>query len=189
MPERIANLMSFRACVIFERNAIRINQPELAVLARQRAREIFLETLERLDTFEDCVNMARNAAEKMYPEEAILARKRALEIRVNIEEILRGQKFGFERECFAAVFAYEEAMSNPGNRRYRATRTWQMIGRIGIVPAFERLVSNPVERPGYTSLCNLGLAEYAFEAVVLRHPNEFSPTAVQLSRERLGKPE
>ena len=189
MPERIANLKTFGACVIFERNAIRINQPELAVLARKRAREIFLETLEKLDTFEACDSMVINATERNYLEGAILARKRALEIRVNIEGILRGKISGLDRECLAAVFAYEEAMSNPGNRRYRATRTWQMIGRIGIVPAFERLVSNPVERPGYTSLCNLGLAEYAFEAVVLRHPNEFSPAAVQLSRERLGKSE
>lgn len=34
----------------------------------------------------------------------------------------------------------------------------------------------------------MGLEEYAFEAVVLRHPESFSPQAVAISRERLEKP-
>jgi hypothetical protein len=33
----------------------------------------------------------------------------------------------------------------------------------------------------------MGLEEYAFEAVILRHPEVFSEKAIQVSRERLSE--
>lgn len=39
----------------------------------------------------------------------------------------------------------------------------------------------------YTALAEMGLKEFAFEAVILRHPEHFSPEAVTRSRERLAQ--
>jgi hypothetical protein len=39
---------------------------------------------------------------------------------------------------------------------------------------------------GYTALVEMGLAEHAFEAVILRHPSAFSAEAIERSKEQLG---
>lgn len=38
---------------------------------------------------------------------------------------------------------------------------------------------------GYAALVEMGLEQFAFEAVVLRHPHLFSHEAVERSRERM----
>ena len=43
------------------------------------------------------------------------------------------------------------------------------------------------ESVGYTALAEMGLKEFAFEAVILRHTESFSPEAVARSRERLSE--
>ena len=40
---------------------------------------------------------------------------------------------------------------------------------------------------GYTALVEMGLLEYAFEAVILRHPALFSEAAVSISRQRMSE--
>ena len=64
-------------------------------------------------------------------------------------------------------------------------RTWQMIKRHGLIPAVELVVSRRKEAKGYTALVEMGREDMAFEAVVLRHPEVFSPGAVERSKERL----
>jgi len=48
------------------------------------------------------------------------------------------------------------------------------------------LVSKEKETAGYTALVEVGLQDYAFEAVVLRYPTLFSPEAVAQSRTRIA---
>src|SRR5256885_4124569 len=48
-----------------------------------------------------------------------------------------GAKTDVERECLAAVYAYEEVLSSGKHRRQRASRTWPMIERLGILPRSE----------------------------------------------------
>jgi hypothetical protein len=62
-----------------------------------------------------------------------------------------------------------------------------MIHRHGILPAVERVVTKRAESLGYTALAEMGLKEFAFEAVILRHPACFSVEAVARSRERLAE--
>jgi hypothetical protein len=64
-----------------------------------------------------------------------------------------------------------------------------MIKQRGILPAVEHIVSRNEESLGYTSLEQVGMRDMAFEAVVLRHPHEFSPEAIRKSKERLGEME
>ena len=61
-----------------------------------------------------------------------------------------------------------------------------MIKRHGIIAAVERAVDRPSETVGYTALLEMGLDELAFEAVIVRHPDHFSATAVARARERIS---
>ena len=49
----------------------------------------------------------------------------------------------------------------------------------------ERVVARPQVSDGFKALEEMGLKRYAFEAVVLRHPELFSPDAVEICVERV----
>ena len=139
------------------------------------------ELIAKLKTPEECAVFAKNVIDRGRPDLALAARKRAVELRA----LQHGAKSDLERECLEAVFAYEEVLSSKNNKKTRASRTWPMIERYGIIKAVERAVDRKDETSGYTSLLDMGLEDYAFEAVILRHPDSFSGCAVQRSKERL----
>ena len=135
----------------------------------------------KLKTPQECETFAKNARERGAPQLAEEARQRAVQLRAETH----GAKTDVERECLEAVYAYEEVLSAQRGKRQRAGRTWPMIHEHGILPAVERIVLKRTESVGYTALAEMGLKEFAFEAVILRHPEHFSPEAVARSRERL----
>jgi len=139
--------------------------------------------IEKLKTPEHCVIFARNATEKNRPDLAEQAIKRAVQLRA---EAL-GVHSEAEKEALQAVFAYEEVLARKSGKRTRASRTWQMIDRHGIIKAVERAVNRKTETQGYTALVDMGLEEFAFEAVILRHPDQFSKEAVMRSKARLNE--
>ena len=79
--------------------------------------------------------------------------------------------------------AYEETLQAKGAS---AAGAWQMVRRLGVLQAVDKLVSRPDGESGYAALIEMGLEEFALEAVVVRHPEEFSFEAVQHSRRRLA---
>jgi hypothetical protein len=60
-----------------------------------------------------------------------------------------------------------------------------MIERHGIIKAVERAVIRKDDASGYRALPDMGLQEYAFEAVVLRYSAAFSKVALERSKARL----
>ncbi len=136
----------------------------------------------KLKTPEECAIFEKNVTERGRPDLALAARKRALELRAQ----QYGAKTEAERECLEAVYAYERVLSEKNGRNTRATRTWQMIQRRGIIDAVERAVNRESETVGYLALLEMGLEDYAFEAVILRHPEVFSPAAVAHSQARIS---
>ena len=136
----------------------------------------------RLKTVADCESFAANARERGAPELADQARKRAVQVRADAH----GACSDVERECLLAVYAYEEVLSAQKGRRQPATRTWQMIKRHGIIPAVERVVTKREVSSGFAALADMGLMEFAFEAVILRYPESFSVEARAMSRQRLN---
>ena len=86
-----------------------------------------------------------------------------------------------------AVYAYERVLFGRNGRKTRASRTWQIIERRGIIPAVERLVARIAKSPGFTALVQMGMQDKAFDVVVLRHPHLFSPEALRRSKERLDR--
>lgn len=140
------------------------------------------ELIAKLKTPEECIVFEKNVTERGRPDLALAARKRAIELRA----LQHGATTSVERECLEAVFAYEQVLSTKNGKKTRASRTWPMIERYGIIEAVERSVNRKDEAMGYTALLEMRLESYAFEAVILRHPNSFSPSAVQRSQERVN---
>ncbi len=136
----------------------------------------------KLRTPQDCAAFARNALARNRPDLALAAKRRAVQLRAESY----GATSDVERECIEAVFAYEEVLSAKVGRRQSASRTWPMIDRYGIIETVERVVKRKDDALGYTALVEMGLAEHAFEAVILRHPSVFTEKAIQRSKERLA---
>ena len=136
----------------------------------------------KLKTVQECETLAKNAVERGRADIALAAKKRAIDIRAES----RKAATQVERECIRAIFAYEEVLSAKAGRRQPATRTWPMIERYGVIEAVERVVKRKEDALGYTALVEMGLSEYAFEAVILRHPSAFSDAAIQRSKQRLS---
>ena len=138
------------------------------------------ERISRLTTPEECEQVALNV-ETRLPELAREARRRAVELRA----AAHGATSEAEREALEAVYAYEKVLSLKKGKNVRASRTWQMIKRHGIIIAVERAVNRQQETAGFKALVDMGMQDFAFEAVVCRHPSIFSPEALKRSQDRL----
>lgn len=139
--------------------------------------------IKKIDTPEKCEIFAKNANQKGRSDLANEALLRATELRAESY----GASTTAEKEALQAVYAYEETLRAKNGKRTRATRTWQMIERHGIIESVNRAVCRPTETQGYKALLAMGLGDFAFEAVVLRHPSLFSAEAVKISSERLSE--
>lgn len=125
----------------------------------------------------------KNAIREGRPDLAVAARKRALELRAKAYNA--GNEV--ERKCLEAIYAYEQVLSAKKGKKTYASRTWPMVKRYGIIGAVERAVNRPTETTGYTALVDMGLGDYAFEAVILGHPNYFSEESVKSSQQRVAE--
>jgi uncharacterized caspase-like protein len=103
------------------------------------------ERVARLTTPEACEQFAINVEERGKPELALDARRRAIELRA----AAHGASTVAEREALEAVYAYELVLSTKRGRNTRASRTWQMIERRGVLPAVEHIVTRSTETTGY----------------------------------------
>ena len=136
----------------------------------------------RLKTPEECEIFIQNV-KATHPDLVIEARRRAVEIKA----ASYGAKSEAERDAIQAVYAAEAALSHRNGKKTRASRTWQSISRWGILQAVERVVTRRKETEGYQILAEVGMLDHSFEAVVLRHPEEFSTEAVASSKARLAQ--
>jgi hypothetical protein len=135
----------------------------------------------KLTSPESCDKLARNLEAKGKLDLAVLARRRGIHLRAE----KHGAQSAAEREAIQAVLAYEQALFRKHGRTVRASRTWDMIKRRGIIATVEHLVTRTDETMGYKAVIAMGLPEMAFEAVVIRHPQLFTLEALQRARERL----
>lgn len=141
------------------------------------------ERVKNLKNPDQCEIFSRNATNLDRPDLADQARLRAVQLRA--EDY--GADTEAENEALQAVFAYEEVLTKKNGKRTRASRTWQMIKRHGIIHGVEKAVNREAESQSYTTLVEMGLQDCAFEAVILRHPDLFSDDAVKTSEKRLSE--
>lgn len=111
------------------------------------------------------------------------ARRRAVELRA----ISFGSTKEVELELLKALYAYEEVLTEKNKRTTRASRTWQMIKKYGILRAAEKAVDRPIEPNGYKVLVQMGMQDLTFESVIVRHPDSFNEEVVLRAQERLKK--
>ena len=139
------------------------------------------ERIKNLDTPKKCEIFANNALTAGREDLAKQARARAIQLKAEAY----GAETSAEKEAIEAVYAYEEVLSANNGKKTRASRTWPMIQKYGIINTVERAVNRKAETKGYTALLDMGLEAYAFEAIVLRYPELFSENAVEISQQRM----
>ena len=141
------------------------------------------ELVKKIKTPDKCLIFAKNAKEKGRDDLALQAKERAIQLKAESY----GADTQAEREAIEAVYAYEEVLTLKNNKKTRASRTWPMIKKHGILNAVERAVNREAETQGYNYLLEMGLQNYAFEAVILRHPELFSDESVTISKRRISE--
>lgn len=137
--------------------------------------------VERLRTPAECAIFAKNATALKHPELALAAQRKAIDLQAATHETASA----VEAEGFAAVYAHEALLARRNGKKTRASGLWQAIKRYGIVEAIQRAVCRPPEEPAAITLRDLGLADLAFEALVVRHEASFSAAAIEVSKARL----
>jgi hypothetical protein len=134
------------------------------------------EIISKLKTPEECIKFAEKCTTLAH--EAYL---RAIELRTLTHNV----KNEVEAELLKILYAYEEVLSKKNKKRTRASRTWQMVKRYGIIGAAEKAVNRKADAMGYRVLVEMGLQDLTFEAVIVRFPEAFSQQIVKLARSRL----
>lgn len=131
------------------------------------------ELVERIKDPELCYVFARNAIRREQPDLALQAYRRAVDLRAAAHETGTEAEFAAVR----AIYAYEEALSYSKGKRTRATGTWQLVNRHGLLPAvLKRLNSRTVDDMNPV-LEELGMEDYSFAAVGEAYPNDLKQAA------------
>lgn len=139
------------------------------------------ERVKKIKTPEACEKFIKNALRLGHPELALEAQRRAIELRAESHSAVTQA----EKESLQAIYAYEQLLTEKNGRRTRATRTWQMIDRHGIIESVNRVVARKDDAQGYKLLKEKSMEDLSFEAVVIRHPQVFSEEAVEYSKRRI----
>jgi hypothetical protein len=140
-----------------------------------------IDIVAKLKTPEECQVFGQNALERGREDLAIAARRKRLALLAERHDA----QSEAERACLEAIYAYEDVLARKNGKTTRATRTWQMIKKHGLIAAIERAVDREADSSGYKVLAELALQDYAFESVILRYPTEFSSAAVERAQSRL----
>jgi len=146
------------------------------------------ERVARLTTPKECEIFARNARARNRDDLAEQAKHHAIGLSAIAYGVLNEATHSeAERECLEAIYAYEQILSANNGKATKASKTWQLVKRHGIIAATERVIERTDVTAGYDALKEAGLEKYAFEATVLRHKELFSETAVTRSELRMAE--
>ena len=127
----------------------------------------------RIKEPELCYVFARNATRRGHPELALEALRRAVDLRAE----QHGVECEVELSALRAIYAYEEALSHAKGKRTRATGTWLLFNRDGMVAAVSRRLSSQATPEVAAALDELGLSYYSFESVRDAFPEAFNLAA------------
>ena len=120
-----------------------------------------------------CYVFARNARRRGHPELALQAHRRAVDLRAE----QHGAASDAELSALRAIYAYEEALSHNKGKRTRATGTWQMVNRCGLLPTINRRLQSRDSEHMLPALQELGMGDYSFQSVREAHPDAFQECA------------
>jgi hypothetical protein len=120
-----------------------------------------------------CYVFARNAVDRGHPELAIQSYRRAVDLRTQTHETHSEA----EEAAVRAIYAYEEALSYAKGKRTRATGTWQLVNRKGLLPALAQRIESRTTPDILPILVQLGMEDYSFAAAMKAHPKAFKAAA------------
>jgi hypothetical protein len=123
----------------------------------------------RINDPDKCYVFARNAQRNGHPELAIQSYRRAVDLRSEQYPV----DSAAEKAAVRAIFAYEEAMSYAKGKRTRATGTWQLVSRRGLVEAVVKRLTSRGGHDVTVPLKELGMEDYSFAAVQAAYPEVF----------------
>jgi hypothetical protein len=122
---------------------------------------IMHELVLRIRKPELCYVFARNAISRGREDLAVQAYRRAVDLRAEIH----CPESETELMALKAFYAYEEAMSYGRARRRKATGSWQLVNRLGVLEALRRRADSRYDAEALPILRELQMADYAFHAV------------------------
>ena len=131
------------------------------------------ELVSRINDPELCYVFARNARRNGHPELALQAYRRAVDLRAQQHEAASDA----EAAALRAIYAYEEALSYGRGKRTRATGTWQLVNRHGLLGALSKRLSSGKLEDVQPILAELGMEDYSFGAVYAAHQQDFQAIA------------
>jgi len=120
-----------------------------------------------------CYVFAKNARRNGHPELAIQAYRQAVDLRAQQHEV----ETQAEAAALRAIYAYEEALSYSRGKRTRATGTWQLVSRHGVLPAVHKRLHSRNGEDVQLVLEELGMTDYSFSAVRSAYPEVFEEMA------------
>ena len=115
----------------------------------------------RIKKPELCYVFAENATKRGHDELALQAFRRAVDLRAEEHDGVTED----ERLALKAFYAYEEALSWGQRKRKRATGTWQMVSKQGILPTLRKRMDSKHADEALDKLKALRLEDYSFGAV------------------------
>ena len=127
----------------------------------------------RIKDPELCYVFAANARRRGHPELALQAHRRAVDLRANEHPTADEAELAAVR----AIYAYEEALSYAKGKRTRATGTWQLVHRHGLLPALHKRLDSGGGEDVMPVLRELGMEDYSFTAVREAYPDAFGRQA------------
>ncbi|MEE4193287.1 MAG: hypothetical protein V2I66_17045 [Halieaceae bacterium] len=115
----------------------------------------------RINKPELCYVFADNATKRGHEDLARQAYRRAVDLRAAEHDDVSED----ERLALKAFYAYEEALSWGQRKRKRATGTWQMVSRIGILPTLQKRLAGKQAEEARETLKDLAMDDYSFDAI------------------------
>ena len=133
----------------------------------------------------DCDNLIGNAERVGNSQLALLARKR----KIVLQAAQHGATSQVEVEAWNGIYAIEEYRRSLGKQHWRANYTRRAIdNRNGdIVSTVDDTVCRAEPTDGFQEMIDAGLADFLWERLVLRFPEQFSARAIEQARSRLGE--
>ena len=127
----------------------------------------------RIKEPELCYVFAANAKRRGHPELALQAYRRAVDLRAADHPTNTEAEFAAAR----SIYAYEEALGYIKGKRTRATGTWQLVRRHGLMAAVKKRLESRDGDEILPTLKELGMEDYSFAVVMDAYPEAFEALA------------
>lgn len=132
----------------------------------------------RLKTPEECRQFMLNAEAKQ-PDLVPVARRHAIELKIGQHAF----ETDVSRDIWRVVYAREEVIFFTNKKNLKARHIRKSIEHRGEIEAVAAIVRKPAGE-GFELQHALGLGDYTFEAVVIRHPHHFDADLVKIAQEK-----